>query len=272
MAGALSHVEVLTQLGLGLNEAKVFLSLLNLGPATAKTVSKDAGVAREIVYQTMVKLEEKGLIEVVLASPKKFRAIPMEEAIDLLLETKNRELAEIKAKTQTLLNDFKESQTSVLQWETQGCIYIPKSLVVKRIGEAINRAQKSIDLYITWRRFLQGMTNSFAENVKRALARNVKFRIVMEKPEETKALQDWMQLCKTTPNFQLKFILTHPRTVFGIYDQKEAFIVIDPKGSLQESPAVWSNAHSMLSLVQDFFEILWLTAIENPHSTSVKNV
>ena len=272
MAGALSHVEVLTQLGLGLNEAKVFLSLFELGPATAKTVSKHAGVAREIVYQTMIKLEEKGLIEVVLTSPKKFRAIPIEEAIDLLLKTKNRELAEIKAKTQTLLNDFKEDQTSALQWETQGCICIPKNLVVKRIGEAINRAQKSIDIYITWKRFLQGMTNSFAENVKKALTRNVKFRIVMEKPEETKALQDLMRALQTTPNFQLKFISTHPRTVLGIYDQKEVFIVIDPKGSLQDSPAVWSNAQSILSLVQDFFEILWLTAIEDPHNTSVKNI
>ncbi|MGB9960233.1 MAG: TrmB family transcriptional regulator [Candidatus Bathyarchaeales archaeon] len=262
MSEAISPVEILRQLGLGLNEAKVFLSLLTLGPATAKTVSKHAKVAREIVYQAMRTLGEKGLVEVVLASPKKFRAIPMEEAIDLLLENKTVELKELDAKAQILLSAFKEKQNTAFQLEDQTFIHIPKKLVVKRISQAIDRAQKSIDLYITWKRFSQGMTNSFAENIKSALARNVNFRIVIEKPEETKASEHIMPLCEFAPNCELKFILTHPRTVLGIYDQKEVFIVVDPKGSLQDSPAVWSDTPSIVSLAQDFFEILWATALE----------
>ena len=256
------QIETLMQLGLGLNEAKVFLSLSALGPATAKTVSKHAKVAREIVYQAMHTLGEKGLVEVLLASPKRFMTVPMQEAVDLLLKNKNMELKELEAKAQKLLNTFKGKQKTTSQLEEQTFIYIPKKLVVKRINQAIDRAQKSIDFYITWKRFFQGMTNGFAENIKRALARNVKFRIVMEKPEETKASEHLMPFCKFTPNFKIKFILTYPKTVLGIYDKKEVFIVIDPKGALQDSPVVWSNTPSILSLAQDFFETLWTTAIE----------
>ncbi len=152
---------------------------------TAKTVSQHVKVAREIVYQAMHALGEKGLVEVLMASPKRFRAVPMEEAVDLLLKNKNMELKELNAKAQILLNTFKEKQKNDIPTGRTNLHLYSQKMVVKRISQAIDRAQKSIDLYITWKRFSQGITNSFAENIKRALARNVKFRIVMEKPEET---------------------------------------------------------------------------------------
>jgi hypothetical protein len=56
-----------------------------------------------------------------------------------------------------------------------------------------------------------------------------------------------------------------PNTVIGIYDKKEVFIVIDPKEGLFDSPALWSNNQSLITVVKDYFEILWLTAMEEPN-------
>jgi hypothetical protein len=55
-----------------------------------------------------------------------------------------------------------------------------------------------------------------------------------------------------------------PKTVLGIYDKKEVFMIIDPKEGLFDSPALWSNSQSLISVVQDYFEILWLTTMEKP--------
>jgi hypothetical protein len=54
------------------------------------------------------------------------------------------------------------------------------------------------------------------------------------------------------------------KTVLGIYDRSEVFIVIDPEEGLFDSPALWSNNQSLISAIQDYFEMLWLTAMEDP--------
>jgi sugar-specific transcriptional regulator TrmB len=52
-------IEMLTQLGLTLNEAKVFFAILRNGTATAKAASKSSGVAREVVYRIIPQLQKK---------------------------------------------------------------------------------------------------------------------------------------------------------------------------------------------------------------------
>jgi hypothetical protein len=43
------------------------------------------------------------------------------------------------------------------------------------------------------------------------------------------------------------------------------FIILNPKAGLFDSPALWSNNQSLLSVVQDYFNTLWLAAMEEPN-------
>jgi hypothetical protein len=47
-------------------------------------------------------------------------------------------------------------------------------------------------------------------------------------------------------------------------DEKEVFIIAEPTVELSESPALWSNNSSLVNIVEDYFEILWMTALEKP--------
>jgi hypothetical protein len=49
-----------------------------------------------------------------------------------------------------------------------------------------------------------------------------------------------------------------------IYDRKQILIFTDPNARLSESPALWSNNPSLISGMQDYFTILWTTALEEP--------
>jgi hypothetical protein len=94
------------------------------------------------------------------------------------------------------------------------------------------------------------------------LGKGVKFRIVVESPEEGRAAEQAMQFCGKSPFAGIRFLLSCPKTVIGIYDKSEGFVIIDPKEGLFDSPALWSNNQSLMSVVQDYFEVLWLTAME----------
>jgi sugar-specific transcriptional regulator TrmB len=54
--------ETIVKLGLSKNEAKIYLSLLKLGNANASNLSKDSGVHRVNVYESLEKLRKKNLI------------------------------------------------------------------------------------------------------------------------------------------------------------------------------------------------------------------
>ena len=60
----------------------------------------------------------------------------------------------------------------------------------------------------------------------------------------------------------------NPKTVLGIYDKKEVFIIVDPTGDLFDSPALWSNNKSLITAIQEYFDLLWLTSMQHPNETS----
>lgn len=83
--GTLSEaVEILQQLGLKQYEAECFVGLSRMSTGTAKRLSEATDVPRTRVYDAIRVLEEKGLVETQHTSPKRFRAVPLEEATETL--------------------------------------------------------------------------------------------------------------------------------------------------------------------------------------------
>lgn len=83
-------IEELEQLGLRKYEARCFVSLVQITSGTARDVSEQIDVPRTRVYEAVRSLESEGLVEIQHSSPKRFRAIPVPEAIEVL-ERKYRE-------------------------------------------------------------------------------------------------------------------------------------------------------------------------------------
>lgn len=63
--------EVLVKIGLNDKEAKVYLAMLALGPATAYRIAPKAGIKRSIAYVVLESLQTRGLVSVVPAGERK---------------------------------------------------------------------------------------------------------------------------------------------------------------------------------------------------------
>jgi hypothetical protein len=100
--------------------------------------------------------------------------------------------------------------------------------------------------------------------MKRSWKKKVKWRIILEISENQKNSQKFIDYVKNQPLCEIKYVPNPHSTVTGIYDQKEAFIVENPKVGLSDSPALWTNNPSLISLAKDYFEILWITASKDP--------
>lgn len=260
-----SELQVLTQLGLTLKQARVYLALVESGPLKASEIAHASRVARPDVYRVISALRQLGLIEEICKKPVEYRATPMNEALTFLLQAKTEQYKKVSAAAQMLLNrviPVKHNEKE--QFESSQFILIPHGRqVIERVKAAIERARSSVDLVLSWKRFSHGVAHVFAESMEAAWARNVKFRFILEKPPRNRTAEQLIQYCLRKPFCQIRFIPYYPRTVFGVYDRKEVFIIVFPEGDLPASPALWSNNKGLVSMAVDHFEMLWPTAMES---------
>ncbi len=106
----------LMKIGLGKNEAEIYLALLSLGKSTVTSLTQHTGIHRTYIYDILEKLKEKGLVAYsveknkkyfIAAEPKKLKEYLLEkvEAVEVILP----ELNKIKnlPKEETLVESYK---------------------------------------------------------------------------------------------------------------------------------------------------------------------
>lgn len=229
-------------------------------------------VARPDVYRTLSSLHELSLVEQIIGIPLQYRAIPIEKGVDLLLKSRAEKYERLKKDCQSLLSLFDEKEnTKTMQSADNLFILIPKKeTVINKQVQAIQEAEKSIDVVITWNRFYHGQ-EVFDQHAKEAATkRGVYVRYIVENPP-SKELMNQALTSHEGDFFEMRFIKNRPKAIFGIYDQKNVMIVVDPLLDLPgASHSLWTNNVSLISLIQMSFETLWKRAKLNA-VTSSKN-
>jgi len=262
MSSSNKGVDVLQGLGLTQCQAKIYLSLCRFGCLDAKTISKDTHIARQDVYRVLADLEKERLVEKVINRPTKFRAIPLKNGISFLLKQKQKELSIITSQTKSLVDQFNRSNEQLLT-EKAEFVWVPsKEAVLYKIQESIKNAQSSINLVSSYERISK--ISMFSEALEGAWSRGIKCRIIIDKPEKSRASDEILNFLSKDDSCKVKFLPSPPETVMTIYDRKEILIFTDPKARLSESPALWSSNLSLISGMQNYFTILWTTALEEP--------
>lgn len=267
MAFEPSEVQTLLNLGITSSQARIYLALAKFGPLKISSIAKQSKVARPDVYRTLSSLNELGLVEQIVEAPVQFQAVPIEKGLESLLRKKTQEYDNLKKDTETLITAFKLKDTAKeIQTPASRFILIPqKDLVIRTQRENIDAAQNSIDLILTWNRFNHGTGDVFAQSLRNALNRNVKFRFLIESPPLEKAVEQTLAFTKKH-SCEVRFLDKQPKTVLGIYDNNKLMVIVEPEVDLPGgSPALWTNNKSLIALVRDYFDILWLTAMEKPN-------
>ena len=256
-------VEVLKNLGLSSCQARIYLSLISYGSSTVKQISIVSKIAREEIYLVLPKLHALGLIEKIVERPTKYKAIPVQECISNLLEERKSKTYELEMQSKELIQKFKQTNfNGKNSTQLRQFIFVPsKQALIKRIKKSVTYAEKSIDVLTSCKR-LTCACNILFEIIQDAWDRGVKGRAIINIPKGNHL--DVVNGCWSKPFAELRFIPKFPRTVIAMYDRREVYIFTEPEADLTESPALWSNYPSLVGVIDDFFEVLWSTAMERP--------
>ncbi len=246
-----NQIAVLTRLGLTVNQAKLFIALVQMEPSTVTQIAKTAGLAREVVYRTMPSLQRMGLIAKTITFPLKFYAIPVETAIRILLERKVKETHEVRTKAIELVKQMKPKLDLETKTERQLVSIIGKERLIIFSKRQMLTSKSSVDTMVPYTRIYTWLP-TFSPILKKLLAKKVKIRLIVASSQEKIEHSD-LDLFKDSPYFKVKFIPDRLQTIVGVIDNKDTLI----NTSVGKPSVYWSNDTGIISLSNTYFEKCW---------------
>ncbi len=103
----------LVKLGFNKNEAKVYFALIKFGNADAKILIKETKFHKNIVYDNLEKLIDKGLVSFILEGKRRIFQIASSNALNDYFNEKEKEILEKKKQAEKITNEINKIAKSL---------------------------------------------------------------------------------------------------------------------------------------------------------------
>ncbi len=250
----------LAEFGLTQNQAKIYLAILKLGTTQIEPISKISSVRREDIYRILPRLYELGIIERVVGSPTRVKAIPVEKAIRILArnrqEALSRESSEIMYLAEDFLEYFNPADVAPPKEDDgeQFSIIEGKFAVEGKIAGMLEKAKREVLIASGTVTF--PLLSEIPKILGTVPDKGVKIRIVTEQSEILTLSAILKGLESRDLDFRLGS-LEGTGSNFLVCDRKEAVIITSGKESSTRCSSLWTNNASLISLVTGNFENAW---------------
>ncbi|OGY55677.1 MAG: hypothetical protein A2912_06205 [Candidatus Buchananbacteria bacterium RIFCSPLOWO2_01_FULL_40_23b] len=240
----------LLKLGLNRNEAKVYVMLLQLGTASAGQLIKATEFHRNIVYDNLEKLADRGLVTFIIEGKKRlFRPAPPEMITQMFVKeqeelNQRKKVAEtIKKEVEKITTQAREAQEATMFQGVNGLKVVFKDTLTEGKEYYVFGAPKSS---------LEIMGSTYWENynLKRA-ERKIRIRMIFNDD-----LREWSYKIKsglTKVRFLPKKFDSITETI--IYGNKVAIIVWT-----QKPIATLIKDKHLAASYKQYFDLLWKQA------------
>lgn len=247
-------------MGLTCVQAKIYIALTHLGEASIGTVAKSTQTARQHLYEPLEKLEKTGLIKKIISNPPKYSVLPIENAVNTLMEIRNKENCELQNKATKLIKSLKEKQTTQQhQKETKTVSISGRKTFRRHSKEMLNNIQSSFDGLGNFKVFRRGFEGDSLSFIK-ALNRGVSFRHIISEPiSEQTILGD--ENLREKPLWQVRIAPKPTPCNIFIFD-KQTVVISATLNMIKDYSFYKSNCASFLCLAQTYFDMLWDNSAE----------
>ncbi len=245
----------LTNLGLTVRQARVYLALLKIREASTKTIADTLSVSRPNLYLILDSLQKLGLVEKVISNPIKYRPVTMSIAVQTLLRTKTDEYNKVKLTSKELLERTKKNKKQLLCPEiNQNFTLLPSNEDNRqKIYQAYKRVKLNIRAIGSLEMF-QNWDNTDFRILAEANRRGVKWQMLVEyKAYDEKLLAPLQKRKKVCIELGLVHKLLPVR--YCTFDNRELFFGV--QGCEFRGPHIWTGNKGLISLAEEYFKRTW---------------
>lgn len=155
-------IENLLKLGIEEKASNLFVSLLETGPQTPLSLSRNTNINRTTIYRELEKLKESGLIEEILEENTTLFQASDPNSFNLLIVQKENEISRMKSQLPTLLSQI--SQITPISPNTKVLYYRGQKGIQQLLWNTLKAKDEQVGLgYTDWN---DAAGRSFAEEVR----------------------------------------------------------------------------------------------------------
>jgi sugar-specific transcriptional regulator TrmB len=253
-------VAKLLSFGFTINQAKVYLSIVQSGRTRVGRISRTTQLHRQDIYKLLPKLEKMGLITKTIDKPFMIEAVPIEKALENVI-FKEREKANVRINAlEKNLKDMVNliQQQPQLREETRFTLLTTDEAIKNKGKNVFKKPRKLFQVVTTiehihkpglhqFRDFLQSMSNC-----------NAKLRLIIVGSEGTNLARETVEkIAPKTAQIQAKHITKSVCRNFQIIDNKEAWLSTQQKTELGYPCVLWTNDQNIVDVYREHFKNTW---------------
>ena len=250
--------ETLTRFGLLKNEIRVYMYLARAGEKKAGEIAESISLHRTETYRILRDLEKKGIVFSIFEKPLKFTAVPMDKAIDLLvdaqkikiklLEQEKTSLVELwQSMPQPKVETAKKELFQMLEGEQQ---------VLMKANELLEKTEKKFQIFASADYLSELYYNDFSDNLK-SQADKVEVTLVTDSSLKSAYFIGQMQWLSESRKIEDEqnlpcFMISDNKEVLIAFHEKDNETADDMKKKYRTA-AIWTNYSALVNTLQMLF-------------------
>jgi sugar-specific transcriptional regulator TrmB len=253
--------ETLARFGLLKNEIKVYLYLARAGEKKAGEIAEAIALHRTETYRILRDLEKKGILFSVFEKPLKFTAVPLDKAIDLLVDAQKMKIRLLEKEKENLVTMWmqlpqpkvestKKELFQMLQGEQQ---------VVLKAEELLDKTTSEFQIFVPDDYLSQLYYSDFTDKLRKKLG-VLNITLLTEDSAKSAFFIEQMkwpaQKCQTVQTENLPcFMISDRRELLIAFHESDASSETGDKKK-DKTSAIWTNYNAFVWTLQMLFSKL----------------
>ncbi len=251
-------VETLTNLGLTVLQAKVYIALSRVGTQTGRATAKVAKVAPQDVYRVLGELQEKGLVEKIISKPYRYQAAPVTQGLSMLLRERNEETHRLRRAVSQICRNFANPTNEESNDPSKEFALLPpQEKAINKDKNLFETAQTSLELINSFEESMV-LHEYHVKSEMKALKTGIRIREILSVSNSKKEPSGaFLKLITTKPEYQVRYIDYPEPAKLIIKDCKEVLISTKSTVDTLQQPVLWSSNAVLVRIIQQWFASTW---------------
>jgi sugar-specific transcriptional regulator TrmB/predicted hydrocarbon binding protein len=242
-------------LGLTEYQARIYLTLLDLGAAIASQLPSLSRVPRTRIYSTMDQLHEKGLVEIIPEKPTKYVPVPIDAYIKKVAERKRHEAKELENDVDTYSKEFAVKPTVEVERAGRFEAIHGRRNVRERLSKMYEGAEKemiSIGTLASPTRLVHSRLPWIEEKSKEGLSLRYAFPVDSSNMDDVRVLENHINVRTIDMNLPIYFVVKDSEELLFCHPIPNDLVV--HRG---DDIAIWTDDEGMVTAMEAIADSIW---------------
>jgi sugar-specific transcriptional regulator TrmB len=250
--------DTLARFGLLKNEIRVYLHLARSGEKKAGEIAEAISLHRTETYRILRDLEKKGIVFSIFEKPLKFTAVPLDKAIDLLVDAQKIRIKLLEQEKPSLVELWQSMPKAKVESTKKELFQMleGEQQVLMKANELLEKTQTRFEVYASAEYLSELYYSDFSDNLK-AQADKVQVALVTDNSLKSAYFIGQMQWLSDSHRISDEqnlpcFMISDSKEVLIAFHEKETDDSEDAKRKYRTA-AIWTNYSALVNTLQMLF-------------------